>query len=139
MSGIAYDLLVSFKYIAQTIISDYGKCESVEKAIYSNYMSVCGAMDVEMDDSVIEFKTSERELSREDALQVYLYSLITKITPILINLQTGDMCYLTTDKSIEQWKYLFKSYSTLRTHADLVTDNKNNYKSRGLPELIDPY
>ena len=129
---------MSFKYIANTIISDYGKCKSVEKVIYSDYMSICGAMDVEMNDSVIEFKTSERDLSREDALQVYLYSLMCNLTPILINLQTGDMCYLSTEKSTEQWKYLFKCYSTLRTHTDMVTDNKNTHRDRKKYRLDDP-
>lgn len=118
-------LLTLFKKIAGEIEKEYGQCIKVEKMEYSKYMNICGSIDAFHDMYTLEFKTSNRDLEYTEALQVYLYSLCNETEPILINLQTGKVKYVTSDRGLEQWKHIVKSYSVLRTHVDLVTDRVN--------------
>ena len=127
---ISDSICQSYKDIAIVLIDEYGKCEKVEKVVYDSYMCVSGSIDSFHTKYVLEFKTCDRQFIESDALQVNLYYLCTGVTPILINLQTGNMSYVTGTKTIEQWRYTIKSYSTLRTHVDEVTHKKNVRISR---------
>jgi len=114
-----------FKDIALSIESEYGVVSEAEKLVNSKYMNICGAIDAQTEMYTLEFKTANREISLEDAYQAQLYSLCTGTEPFVINLQTGNVAYITSTQSVERWRYLVKSYSNLRTHVDIVIDRKN--------------
>lgn len=124
-------LLMGLKELAKNIQETFGQCLEVEKMVTSPYMSIIGAVDALHGDHVLEFKTSQRELERMDALQVQLYHCCTGKTPILINLQTGKVYQAISDETLTRWRYMMKSYTALRTHVDEVITRKNKLIERG--------
>ena len=114
-----------FKSISKGITLEYGKSLFVEKLVEDKYMNICGAIDSVHDMYTLEFKTTDRDFDNTEAIQAFLYSLCNNTEPFLINLQTGRVCYVTSNRGIDQWRHITKSYGLLRTHVDIVTDMRN--------------
>ena len=117
--------------LAEKIEREFEPSLGVESIVNDKYMSICGAIDSLHKSNVLEFKTTDRDFTTEDAYQVNMYSLCTGKQPILINLQTGQVCYVTSRETMEKWRYTIRSYTSLRTHVDIVTYRKNKRISQG--------
>ena len=125
-----------FIKIADNIHNLFGKPLKAESYIIND--RYCGSIDIEMEDFIIELKTTERNtFLKTEYYQAWIYSLIGLYkTSILINIQKSLAVKICSKKSIHQWKYFLTNFHQLKSHVELTNDRLN--KKIKYKELLSP-
>lgn len=127
--------LEGFKNIAKTLIGAFGPGEP-EVIVQSSWL--IGACDLLFRDAIVELKCT-KTITPEHRQQVMVYNacLPKPKTPYVYNMAAGRLEKIGSPQHVLLWRYIIDAYSTIRNHADIVVQRKNNLVADGveLPKI----
>lgn len=139
------DLNIDFSDVnIYTFVKNFGEGECEVSVTSEDFKTLHGRIDFrDNDKNIFEFKSSSQSAkSYESNLQAWLYHVITrkdnpKAYVYILNTQNGYLYEVTSNQSVERWKYILRSYFILRHHVDLVNSRRNYILSFGKEEQKD--
>lgn len=130
-----------FDHLAKQIVDRFGS-GTTERFVRRH--GIVGAIDSLHDDHVLEFKTKDDDFVQSDLLQTMLYCLVLEgpegedKIPVVINLMSGKVCRVLSNRSKYCWRYIIESYVQLRRQTELVQHRVTKAILRGkvVPPVI---